>query len=47
MQGEDYAELLGLIKAGDGEDGGMNHNDAMILLTQYKAALAKYRRSQI
>ena len=44
MQEEDYANLLGLIGAGDGEEGGMSHSDAMILMTQYKSALAKYRR---
>ena len=47
MQEEDYARLLGLIGAGDNEEGGMSHSDAMILLTQYKSALAKYRRRQI
>ena len=41
MQGEEYAELLGLI--GTGEDG-MSYGDAMILLTQYKSALAKFYR---
>ncbi len=41
MEGEDYAELLGLI--GTGEDG-MSYGDAMMLLTQYKSALAKFRR---
>ena len=41
MEGEDYAELLGLI--GTGEDG-MSYGDAMILLTQYKSALAKFYR---
>ena len=44
MKGEEYAELLGLIDApGEGEEG-MNHGDVMILLTQYKSALTKYRR---
>ena len=43
MQGEEYAELLGLIETG-GEDG-MSYSDAMILMTQYKSALAKYRRN--
>ena len=47
MQGEDYAGLLGLIEAGDDEKGCMSHSDAMILLMQYKSALAKYRRRQI
>ena len=41
MEGEDYAELLGLI--GTGEDG-MSYGDAMILLTQYRSALAKFYR---
>jgi len=41
MEGEDYAELLGLI--GTGEDG-MSYGDAMMLLTQYRSALAKFRR---
>ena len=44
MQEEDYAGLLGLVGTGDGEEGGMSHSDAMILMTQYKSALAKYRR---
>ena len=43
MQGEEYAGLLGLIEAG-GEDG-MSYSDAMIVLTQYKSALGKYRRA--
>ena len=47
MQGEGYAWLLGLIKEGDDEKGGMSHSDAMILLTQYKSVLAKYCRSQM
>ena len=41
MRGEEYAELLGLI--GTGEEG-MSYGDAMILLTQYKSALAKFYR---
>ena len=41
IQGEDYAELPGLI--GTGEDG-MSYGDAMMLLTQYRSALAKFRR---
>ena len=45
MQEEDYANLLGLIGAGEGDKGGMSHSDAMILLTQYKSALARFRRS--
>ena len=47
MEEEDYVGLLGLIGAGDGEEGGMSHSDAMILMTQYKSALAKYRRQQL
>ena len=46
MKDEEYAGFLGLIETGDGEDGeGMSYSDAMILLTQYKSALAKYHRS--
>ena len=41
MEGEDYAELLGLIGTGDN---GMSYGDAMMLLTQYRSALAKFRR---
>ena len=41
IQGEDYAELLGLIGTGDD---GMSYGDAMMLLTQYKSALAKFYR---
>lgn len=43
MKGEEYAGLLGLVESGDGEDE-MSCSDVMILLTQYKSALAKYRR---
>ena len=44
MKGEEYAEFLGLIGESDGEDGGMSYSDAMILLTQYRSALAKFYR---
>ncbi len=44
MQDEEYAELLGLAEAGEKDEDGMSCSDAMILLTQYKSALAKYRR---
>jgi hypothetical protein len=47
MKDEEYAEMLGLINAGkDGEEG-MTCSDVMILLTQYKTALAKYRRNRM
>jgi hypothetical protein len=46
MQGEPYAELLGLITSIENEEDGMTFSDAMILLTQYKSALAKYRRER-
>ena len=46
MQGEPYAELLGLITSIEKEEDGMTFSDAMILLTQYKSALAKYRRER-
>ena len=46
MQGEPYAELLGLITSIENEEEGMTYSDAMILLTQYKSALAKYRRER-
>jgi calcineurin-like phosphoesterase family protein len=45
MQGEEYAELLGPVIAGDEEGNGMTFGDVMILLTQYKSALTKYRRA--
>jgi len=45
MQGEEYAGLLGLAIAGDEEGNGMTFGDVMILLTQYKSALTKYRRA--
>ena len=45
MRGEEYAELLGLVETvGEDKENGMSYSDAMILLTQYKSALAKYRR---
>jgi len=44
MQGEEYAELLGLISAAEDGEEQMNYGDVMILLTQYKSALAKYHR---
>jgi len=46
MQGEPYAELLGLITSIENEEDGMTFSDAMILLTQYKSALAKYHSSR-
>ena len=46
MQGEPYAELLGLITSIENEEDGMTFSDAMILLTQYKSALAKYHRNR-
>ena len=45
MKDEAYAGLLGLIETGAEEEGGMSYSDAMILMTQYKSALAKYRRA--
>jgi len=45
MQGEEYAGLLGFAIAGDEEGNGMTFGDVMILLTQYKSALTKYRRA--
>lgn len=47
MQGEAYAELLDLISTEEDGEGGMNYSDVMILLTQYKSALAKYSRSRL
>ena len=45
MKDEEYAGMLGLaVPNEDGSEGGMNCDDVMILLTQYKSALAKYRR---
>ena len=45
VQGEDYAELLGPVIAGDEDGNGMTFGDVMILLTQYKSAMTKYRRA--
>ena len=42
MQGEEYAEMLELIPM-EGEES-MSYSDAMILMTQYKCALAKFHR---
>ena len=47
MHGEEYADLLGLIETGEDRDEGMTYGDVLILLTQYKSALAKYRRNRI
>ena len=47
MQGEPYAELLGLITSIENEEEGMTYSDGMILLTQYKSALSKYHRSHL
>ena len=44
MAGEEYAALLGPVIPANDEGGGMVNSDVMILLTQYKSALAKYRR---
>ena len=43
MKDEEYAEMLELAECSDGECG-MSSSDVMILLTQYKSALNKYRR---
>ena len=49
MKDEEYAEFLGLIETGkegnNGMETEMNYGDTMILLTQYKSALAKYHRN--
>ena len=48
MKNEEYAEFLGLVetgKTGEPEQEPMNYGDTMILLTQYKSALAKYHRN--
>ena len=45
MKDEEYAGFLGLIETG-GEEG-MSYSDVMLLLTQYKSALGKYRRSHL
>ncbi|MBR2662456.1 MAG: hypothetical protein IKE25_01940 [Clostridia bacterium] len=47
MKGEEYAELLGLIETGEEGDTEMTYSDVMMLLTQYKSALAKYHRSHM
>ena len=44
MKGEEYAELLGLIETGENGETEMTYSDVMMLLTQYKSALAKYHR---
>ena len=44
MEGEAYADLLGLIETAEEKEEGMTCSDVMILLTQYKSALAKYHR---
>ena len=47
MSGEEYAGMLGMIEIeGEGEEG-MTYGDVIILLTQYKTALAKYHRSRL
>ena len=43
MQDEEYADCLSLIRIPDGDESGMTYGDVMILLTQFKTALAKYR----
>ena len=45
MKGEAYADLLGLIETAEEGETGMTCSDVMILLTQYKSALAKYHKS--
>ena len=47
MKGEEYAELLGLIESGEDGETEMTYSDAMLLLTQYKSALAKYHRNHM
>ena len=47
MMGEEYGALLGLISTAEDGEEGMNYGDVMILLTQYKSALAKYRRDSL
>lgn len=47
MKHEDYAALLGLIEPEGEEQEGMSYSDAMILLTQYKSALAKFHRNHL
>ena len=41
MEGEEYGGFLGMVEAGEE---GMSYSDVMILLTQYKSALAQFRR---
>ena len=47
MKNEEYGKLLGLISAAEKGEEGMNYSDVMILLTQYKSALARYRRDRM
>ena len=48
MRDEVYVHLLGIIRTKeDGEEKGMNYGDVMLLLTHYKSALTKYRRSHM
>ncbi len=47
MKGEEYSDLLGLIETTEDGEEGMTYGDVMILLTQYKSALAKYHRSRL
>ena len=47
MQGEEYADCLSLIRIPDGDEHGMTYGDVMILMTQYKTALAKYKSKKI
>ena len=47
MKGEEYAELLGLIETGEEGKTAMTYSDVMMLLTQYKSALATYHRSHM
>ena len=43
MKEERYAGMLGMIETGEDGEEGMNYGDVMILLTQYKTAMGKYR----
>ena len=47
MEKEEYAEMLGLIDPGKDGEAGMSFSDAMILMTQYKSALAKFHRNHL
>jgi len=47
MQEESYAALLELIRVPDEKAEGMTYGDVMILLTQYKSALSKFRRIHV